>query len=265
MDIKHEKIEAEYRIRIKKNWNRQLLHWHQRIEIALVQKSRFSVTIQGNRYLAEPGDILVIRSGEIHDLQPLDPEPAMKLCIFSPTVLHGHMPFVCNHISANELRSAGIRDTVSLLFSQMLTELEENQKHADWIIRSQIQLLYGLLARHFEEPTGQSKTLDKFQDFQNVLSYISENYHHPIDLSGIAKQLNYNPSYVSAMFVTYTGMNYKTYLDSIRINEASRLLLSTADPIANISMRCGYENIRTFNNVFRRITGMTPSQFRNNA
>ena len=265
MGIKHEKIVREYRVREKTNWGRDVPHWHQRVELALVRRGRFSVTVQGRVYTAVPGDVLAIRSGEIHHLQALDPEPSMLLCIFNPTLLYlgqTQIPFVRSYISAGELESAGLRDTVDALFSKMLEEMEQERKYKDLLIRSRIQLLYGLLARHFENPAGLSQTLDKFQGFQEVLAYISENYQQPIDLPMIAGQLGYSPAYVSAMFVTYTGVNYKAYLDSIRISQASKLLLSTNASVSHISAQCGYENIRTFNNVFRRITGMSPSRFR---
>jgi len=267
VNIHHEKIASMYKIRIKANWMRTVPHWHQRTEIALVQKSGFSVTIQGRSYIAQPGDILVIRSGEIHHLRALEQEAAMGLCIFSPTLLslsHTGTPSIRNFIRAEELEQAGIRQEVNDLFFQLLEEYNQGQKHADLLIQARIQLLYGLLARHFEEAPSGSKTLDKFQEFQQILSYISENYNQNLNLAEIAKKLNYNPSYVSAMFVTYTGVNYKVYLDSIRISQASKLLLNTNHSISHISAQCGYENIRTFNNVFRRITGMTPSQFRKN-
>lgn len=263
MDIRHEKIVSAYRVRIKENWQRSVPHWHQRIEVALVRKSCFSVTIQGRHYTARPGDLLVIRSGEIHHLQAMEPEAAMGLCIFSPTLLYQTgIPFIRNYIRAEELEQAGIRETVNDLFFQLLEEYDQNRKYAELLIQARIQLLYGLLARHFEEAPSGFKTLDKFREFQQILSYISENYNQNLDLAWIAKKLNYNPSYVSAMFVTYTGVNYKAYLDSIRISHASKLLLDTNHSVSHISALCGYENIRTFNNVFRRITGMTPSQFR---
>ena len=78
----------------------------------------------------------------------------------------------------------------------------------------------------------------------------------------MAKIINYNPSYVSSLFVSYTVVNFKSYLDSFRINKAVELIKNTNATITDISAQCGYENIRTFNNTFKRVTQMTPTQMR---
>ena len=92
-----------------------------------------------------------------------------------------------------------------------------------------------------------------------MLAYITEHYAENISLADLSATINYNASYISTLFVTYTGVNFKTYLDNFRINLAVELLRSSNQTVADIAAHCGYENIRTFNNTFKRITGTTPS------
>lgn len=265
MSIHHEIIKNNYTIRHVGALSRPVPHWHQRMELLLVERGSYRITIMGGDHIGAPGDVFVIRSGQIHHLRTGDPDPAMYICTFNPALLYlsqTDLASIRNYIPKDALENAGIAKEVYGLFSELLEEEKGGKKYADLMNQARIQLLYGLLARHFGEASRLPRTLTKLEDFQTVLSYISENYHEPISLETIAKQLSYNASYVSSMFVTYTGVNYKMYLDSIRISEASKLLLSTRHSISHISTLCGFENIRTFNNVFRRITGMTPSQFR---
>ena len=59
------------------------------------------------------------------------------------------------------------------------------------------------------------------------------------------------------------GKDFKAYLDTMRINQAAKLLKNTSERITLIAMKCGYDNIRTFNSAFKRITGVTPREYRN--
>lgn len=265
MSVHHEIIKNNYTVRYVGNLPRSVPHWHQRMEFLLVERGSYCVTVMGEDYIGSPGDVFVIRSGQIHYIRSNDPDPAMYICTFNPALLYlsqTSLSFISNYIPRNALENAGLSKELFGLFSQLLEEEKQGRRYADLMNQARIQMLYGMLARHFEEASGLPRALAKLEDFQTVLSYISENYHEPINLETIARQLNYNASYVSSMFVTYTGVNYKLYLDSIRISEASKLLLGTKHSISHISTLCGFENIRTFNNVFRRITGTTPSQFR---
>ena len=265
MDIQHEVIKRNYTVRHIQDFRRSVPHWHQRMELLLVDRGEFSVTVRNKRHFATAGDLFLIRSAEIHLIQPLCSDASMYICTFSPTLLHQlqpTVPLVNLHIPSDTLKQANIQDTVFSLLQEAWLEAQQKGTYADLLIPSRIQLLYGLLLRHFEPETDAGKNPGKFTDFQKVLSYISENYHESIELSSIARQLCYSPSYVSSMFLAFSGVNFKIYLDTIRIREASRLLLNTNLTVSEISSRCGFDNIRTFNNVFRRITGITPSQYR---
>ena len=66
------------------------------------------------------------------------------------------------------------------------------------------------------------------------------------------------------MFYKETGVNFKDYLISIRIQKAKELLKNTHDKIYEIAHAVGYEDTRYFSDVFCRIVGCLPSQYRKN-
>lgn len=264
MNIRHEIIKREYTIRCNNRGCRGTPHWHQRMELLLVCKGRYSVTVRQQTVDATPGDVFVIRSGVIHSIKALEEDSALYICTFSSTVLRTlktAIPNVRSYIPQNELEQKGIYTRVCDLFSEIHREFRSGEKYAELTAPAQIQLLYGILARNFEGET-EPGSMENQPEFQAILAYISENFRDPISLNDIAKQLNYSTSYVSAMFAACTGVNFKTYLDTIRVREAIRLLTGSKETIATIAVRCGFENIRTFNNTFRRIVGNSPSQFR---
>ncbi len=64
------------------------------------------------------------------------------------------------------------------------------------------------------------------------------------------------------LFNQHTGKTINDYINELRIREAEQRLIETDDPVIRISMDTGFDNIRTFNRVFKKINGVSPSLFR---
>ncbi len=266
MNIFHEIINADYTI-AKRNSFGLVSHWHQRFEFVYIASGEYEFVISKKSYIGRAGDLFAIHSGEIHEFREKDEKSLAVVCTFNPSVLHhlhAELQQVQSHISALELSRAGIQQEVEKIFDEMLTESRGEKKWGNILIQTDIIRLYSLLVRYFEKAASLSrKDVGKFQTFQIALSYIAEHYAESITLKNVAEKINYNPSYVSTLFVTYTGVNFKSYLDNIRINHAIELIRSTGQTFTEISANCGYDSIRTFNHVFKKITGLSPGQLKN--
>jgi len=266
MDIQHEQISHDYSILKLTAFRHSVLHWHQRLEMLYLQEGELSVQIGERRYQGKPGDVFVIQSGEVHHLVADSEAFTLYVCTFNPAILYALRPDIChvtNHLTDAMLTQAGLAPEVRRLFMEIYAEKAAQKKWSDVIVQTDILRLYGLFARHFEAPVLRTKKdIEKFKSFQTALTYMSEHYPEDISLTGIAKKLNYTPAYVSRMFVTYTGVNFKVYLDTLRISKAIKLIQNTDLTFSKISILCGFENIRTFNNVFARITGCTPGEYK---
>ena len=265
MDVRHEMIQPNYTIRkLHREWG--IAHWHQRVELVYVIQGRCEIAIGNNKRIYASGDLAVIHSGEVHSVSDVE-DSALYICTFDSRMLHqfcSDTKEVCNCITADMLSNVGIQNEVLKCFEEMFHESNKEDDRSEILILAGIFRLYGLLTRHFEqEPVGITKSKAKLQQFQEALRYIEENYTDNITLQDVAQTINYNPTYVSTLFGVYTGLNFKTYLDSFRVHKAVKMLKGSCSTIADISAQCGFSNIRTFNNVFRKVTGMTPSEFRN--
>jgi two-component system response regulator YesN len=95
-----------------------------------------------------------------------------------------------------------------------------------------------------------------------VVAHIEKNFAEDISLKTIAYDLNINAAYLGQLFKSETGQLFSAYLNKIRIENAQYLLLNTTLTLAEVSQQCGYTNISYFYNIFRKITGKTPSQYR---
>lgn len=97
---------------------------------------------------------------------------------------------------------------------------------------------------------------------EKVKYYINLNYSEDLSLSRIADYVFTNPSYLSRIFKETTGIGLFTYINQIRITKARQLLIDTDDLIIDIAIACGFNYISHFNNVFKELENMTPTQFR---
>ncbi len=97
-----------------------------------------------------------------------------------------------------------------------------------------------------------------------VCLFIQNNFNSNITLKQVASQIYLTESNFCKFFKKATGKTFSDYLNEIRINEASRLLLQTDKTISQISFECGFETLSYFNRVFLKKKSQTPSVFRNN-
>lgn len=98
---------------------------------------------------------------------------------------------------------------------------------------------------------------------EEVLSFINENIDQQLTLESLAQQASLSPFYFSRVFKKETGYTLREYLINTRINAARFYLRTTELSLKEITYRCGYGSDSTFCTTFKRITGMTPLEYRN--
>jgi two-component system response regulator YesN len=99
----------------------------------------------------------------------------------------------------------------------------------------------------------------------NIIDYLHKNFNQEITLEKLSELFYLNPSYCSTLFKKHTGTNYSLYVNQLRIDKASQLLLDEGLSISLIARTVGFSNEEYFFRVFKKITGQTPSEFRRRA
>lgn len=96
-----------------------------------------------------------------------------------------------------------------------------------------------------------------------VKKYISDNYKYELRLKDLADLANMSESAFCRFFKLHTGRRLSDYIIDIRLGYATRMLIDTTETIAEISFKCGYNNMSNFNRIFKRKKGCSPTEFRN--
>ncbi|WHY16963.1 response regulator [Paenibacillus sp. G2S3] len=95
-----------------------------------------------------------------------------------------------------------------------------------------------------------------------ALQYVKEHYFEDLTLEKIASVVFLNPVYFSQLFKQKTGLGYKEYVTSLRLEQAKLLLVNSKLKVAEIAERIGYQDMRHFTQMFRKRFLLTPTEYR---
>lgn len=97
-----------------------------------------------------------------------------------------------------------------------------------------------------------------------VLYYIHHNYKENLKLENIAPLFGYSSSYLGKVFSKKLGINFNSYVDQVRIDEAKKLLSQEALKVYEIAEQVGYSNVDYFHKKFKKYEGTSPAEYRKN-
>lgn len=97
---------------------------------------------------------------------------------------------------------------------------------------------------------------------ERIRRFIEENYSKDMSLQMTATHFGYADAYFCKLFHEYFGKSYVTYLTEFRVEKAKELIRSSDYTIRDIGKMVGYPDSNYFAKVFRRLVGVTPSEYR---
>lgn len=95
-----------------------------------------------------------------------------------------------------------------------------------------------------------------------AISFINEHLREKINSKSIAKELRLAPGYISMRFKKKTGIDLPAFINTQKVNEAKRLLTFTDKSLTDISNYLSFSSQSYFQNIFKKITGITPKKYR---
>ena len=97
---------------------------------------------------------------------------------------------------------------------------------------------------------------------RSVVDYIGDHYREPLTRSQIARAVGYNESYISHLFSGMLHTTLPEYIHTLRLYDATEMLVQTELPITRIASELGFGSIRNFNRVFQQELGKSPRSYR---
>jgi two-component system, response regulator YesN len=124
----------------------------------------------------------------------------------------------------------------------------------------------GSLLKEEMELSAQQSGQDREQILRVIdraKTWIKERYHQELSMEQVADYVNLNPFYFSKLFKKHVGETFIDYLTRLRINKAKDLIGREELSLKEVCYEVGYHDPNYFSRVFKKVTGISPSEYRN--
>ena len=159
-------------------------------------------------------------------------------------------------LSRVAIEGGALAERVYPLNHQFLSKLADTERYEE--LCYQLQEIVESFVSSVSLPDAQGGSAA----IRAAVRYISQYYHQPLTLAHVAGIAGLSPSYFSALFGRVMGIHYREYVNRIRVDEAKRLLTATDYPLSQIAISVGFSDQSYFSKVFKRITLLSPNQYR---
>ncbi|MDD4850780.1 MAG: AraC family transcriptional regulator [Gemmiger sp.] len=249
-------------------------HYHTCCELFYLKSGLCTYVMEGRSYHLSAGDLCVVPAGALHATRYEGLTPCTRLIVFfRPDALP--QDFCARHPALLAMAAKSgklilpppLRAEVEGILPALLRENELPGRYSgELLLLGAMQLLLLLERGGIRQASPPAATAHTDAgDMEQALKYIALNYQQPLDLKTAAAQCSLCPTYFSRKFRLATGLTFKEYLNRVRLQQATRLLVNTSDPITQVALGCGFSSSNYFKDVFRKATGLSPRAYRRQA
>ncbi len=253
-----------------------MLHTHSVIEILYFQEGTHRVVCDGVDYIADPGDMLLIRSYTAHELFRegtqntlhfvLQITPSFILSVAASDTSASYL--LALSFSNNDSKCLWKKDECERLELNTIFErlIEERKRMGYCYDLTKNYLAAQIVSIILRDTKKENVELNESEELKrriyDTMIYIQRNFAEDITAEDCAKNVSLSLYYFSRSFKSIAGRSFKKYLNLVRINYAKQLLSSTDKPITEIATACGFNSVSHFIVTYKENEGTTPLAYR---
>ncbi len=228
-------------------------HWHMEHELIACREGSAQVMLDDTMFNITQQQCIFCHSGCVHYISA-SPDSLLLVCLFNEKM---YDPIT----SPFTLENPVFEDRYGIL--PKLSEIRHELQNQPIFFECRTEAMIGeILVDVFRgEPLrkAQWQFSDVITRYKQLLNHIDLEYEH-ITYQNAVQFMNMSDAYFSRYFKRQAGMTFSQYLNVVRIEKAVQLLDSAPTmKITDVMLRCGFNTIRSFNRVFREVTGFTPT------
>lgn len=257
-----------------------ILHKHDCFELAYIMEGSAIQTLDGKSESVQKGAYFIIDHGSVHNYTNCKNLELVN-CLFMAEIIDASLT---NCSSFDQLMQVcmiryykqylGLTPVNRIFYDEdgkilkilkeMVDEYQNQNIGYQELFRGKLLEILILTMRKVVQQYG-NVPIEKITDssiVREAVRYFEANYQEKALLSNFCKKHHYNTQYMSRLFKKETSLTALEYIQKIRIEKSCDLLVGTSLTIREIAHQTGYEDIKFFNRVFRKMVGMTPSEYR---
>lgn len=237
-------------------------HWHTSIEIFAVMEGHLEFFMNKEEYPLKAGEQLIINSNEIHSIHAAERNKTVVLQI---PLKQFENYFTAQRFIRFRSQDAEADGKLASLIKKLYKVYTARDTGYEFGTMSLFYEIMYMLVKNYRLTEAHEKEIRhsrKLDTLSKITTYMREHYKEDLKLSDLAATFGYSDAYLSRMFQKYAKINYKTYLQDIRMAYAYRDLMNTDRTISQIALDNGFCSSRSFSGEFQKRYGILPSEMR---
>lgn len=252
-------------------------HWHRGIELSFTIAGTIDdFIIEKQHYTTHPGQIIVVNTQRIHAIYSKFKKDGQALSIVFPFEVVAQIYPPINHqvIDVNNPESFNQAQQIAYSHLQgLLYEFSRIQARTDPYKNLQLQAIadrvLALLIMNFTVDAPQNRNLGRRKDYeirrlQLITQFINDHYQEKLNLDDIARASSVSKEYLSRFFKKEMRITVNNYLANVRSQHARNQILNSNMTLTEIVYENGFASLRAMNRDFKKLYGITASQFKKN-
>ncbi|WP_434750701.1 AraC family ligand binding domain-containing protein [Paenibacillus amylolyticus] len=236
-------------------------HFHEYYVIGFIEEGKRHLICNNEEYLLNSGDIIIFNPQDPHACEQVDGRKLDYRCInIEPEVMReyvreitgqAYLPRFSTHVLYQSELVSSLHDLHQII-------LEEQ---SDFCKEEMLLLLLDQLLKDYAdmEPPEAEQTVTL--EIRKICEYMEAHYTKNVSLNELSELSGISKYHLLRLFTRQKGISPYRYLETIRINQAKRLLEHGVLPI-DVAAQTGFSDQSHFSNFFKKLIGLTPKQYR---
>jgi len=237
-------------------------HFHEYYVIGFIEKGQRFLSCKNNEYTIETGDLLLFNPRDNHACEQIDGKTLDYRCInIKPEIMSKvifeitgkeYLPYFKSQVVFHSELIVVLRE-----LHQIIMEEEKDFRKEE--------IFFFLLEQLIEEYTEQevpAGNTEQSTEARAICEFLENHYMENITLDDLCKLTGLSKYYLLRSFTKQKGISPYSYLETIRIDKAKKMLEQGVLPI-DVAILTGFTDQSHFSNFFKKFIGLTPKQYMN--
>ena len=233
-------------------------HIHEELEIVYVKSGTAIAYCDGQRYDLCENSFFFTFPNQVHHYEEAHNGEYILLVVKPSALLSNQELYLKGYPDSATWTPESPDETTPIILKMALAEYEQNGLNL--VVEAHLTAFFEKLTGYYTIQKGKVSS----DTVLRILQYCSLHYKEDISIGDIADDLHISRSTISHIFSSRLGMSFCDHINSLRLNDARLLLRSHNYTVTEIAQIAGFPTVRTFNRVFLKQYGVSPSVYRKN-